>query len=139
MPRVTRAALRSTAALEADAHLAAATPLPSTPTRRRTPFGEITGNVGEAEPDTAPNDAAAAKPTLKVKLKVKQTRAAKKGGKKVDAEREKAEVLEDDHQSGTSSAVEEACDDLLNEGSGGKGRPLALKHETGLCLFCHML
>lgn len=117
MPRVTRA----TAILEDEVNMAAETPLPSTPTTttNRPPLGEIAQNVN-ADAMIAENLEVILKPTKKVTAKSKKTKGPKKGRKKVDADKENtAEVLEDDCQSATSSAVEEACEDLMSEHSGG--------------------
>ena len=121
MPRVTRAALRTNSILEDEANLAAATPLPSTPTVSRTPFGEVAGNVyGDSANVEEPDEA------LKLAkkggaAKGRKAKGAKKGRKKNDVEKEnQVEVLEDPYQSSASSAVEEACEDLLKEDLGGK-------------------
>jgi len=111
MPRVTRAALRSNALLE-ESTIAALTPLPLTPLKERVALGEITDNQGPAlemiEPGkTGPGQG-------------KKGRVAKKGKKHVPkAEEGNVEVLEDDNQSETSSAVEDACQDLMKESPGG--------------------
>ncbi|MCJ1243488.1 hypothetical protein MMC30_000685 [Trapelia coarctata] len=122
MPRVTRAAQRTTAILEDEANIAAETPLPSTPTTTtgRAPLGEIVQNVNV--------DALLAE-TMEVVLKpAKKAKGTKKGRKKNDADKENiAEVLEDDNQSVTSSAVSEACEDLMKEHSGGRKLTTALQ------------
>ena len=110
MPR-TRAAQRN--AILEDLDDAAAVPLPSTPQRGdRAPLGEILLN--EQEP-------------AKVGLEVNQgklekgaqaTKNKSAGHKKKTASKENARpesaaaVVEDDYESSTSSAVEEACQDL---------------------------
>ena len=118
MPRVTRAALRSNAALE-DSDFAASVPLPSTPHKKRAPLGEIAGNVCE---DSRKGDTS----SEVVNAKKKGSSRAKKGRTakttKVDDSANK-EILEDNDQSTTSSAVEEACDDLMKGHLSGRLRP----------------
>lgn len=118
MPRVTRAALRLNAMLE-ETSLAASTPLPPTPLRA--PLGEITGNSEDVKAMVS-----------NLEELVKAHKKAPKGRGKVQNERrvrpvavrgDSIEVIEDDNQSATSSAVDEACQDLMRE-SGGK-RPVA--------------
>lgn len=116
MPRVTRAALRLNAMLE-ETNLAASTPLPQTPLRA--PLGEITGNSEDVK--AMVNN---------LEELVKGHKKAPKGRGKVqnnerkvvsDARREHTiDVIEDDNQSATSSAVDEACQDLMRESSRGK-------------------
>ena len=116
MPRVTRAALRNNVVAE-DADPAATTPSPNTPLSKpiaeRKPLGEIAGNSEDA-----------AGPVKKTAGKKKG-----KGGRKPKKENltlnvlenaENVEVIEDDRQSSASSAVEEACQDLLKDSNGGK-------------------
>lgn len=118
MPRVTRAALRSNAALE-DSDFAASVPLPSTPHKKRDPLGEIAGNVFE---DSRKGDTS----SEVVKAKKKGSSRAKKGRTakttKVDGSAKK-EVLEDNDRSTTSPAVEEACGDLMNDHPSGRLHP----------------
>lgn len=120
MPRVTRAALRLNAMLE-DTKLAASTPLPLTPLPLRAPLGEITGNSEEVK---------AMVNNLEELVKA-QKKAPPKGrrGKIQSNEKklalharreERVEVIEDDNQSATSSAVDEACQELMREPSGGE-------------------
>ncbi|MCJ1392214.1 hypothetical protein MMC18_005081 [Xylographa bjoerkii] len=118
MPRVTRAALRTTAILEDETNLAAATPLPSTPTMSRTPLGEVAGNMyGEIVNGEEQDNAI--KPAKQAAVKARKAKGTKKGRKKGDVEKEnQVEILEDPYQSSASSAVEEACEDLLKEDSG---------------------
>ena len=120
MPRVTRNALRTAVILEEEAQLAAATPLPTTPTISRTPLGEVAGNlygemvIGEEQDDVI-------KPAKKAAAKGRKAKGTKKGRKKNNAEKEnEMEIREDPYQSSASSAVEEACEDLMKENSGGK-------------------
>lgn len=120
MPRVTRAALRSHALLE-EAGLASSTPLPLTPVTR-VPLGEITGNKEEVKVES--HELSMPRVEKKSPPKGKKGRVAKKAQK---AESDKidqgsVEVLEDDNQSVTSSAVDEACQNLMQESSGGKRR-----------------
>lgn len=115
MPRVTRAALRSHALLEE----ADSTPLPLTPVTR-VPLGEIAGNKEEIKAD--PHELS----TFEKKAPVdgKKGRVAKKAKKQENhkIDRETVEVLEDGNQSATSSAVDEACQNLMQQSSGGKRR-----------------
>ena len=114
MPRVTRAALRANAALE-ESISEASVPLPSTPPKERTPLGEIAGNVVEnlhRELDsTQPTKAKKHGPSKAKKGNVIRKAKPKQFGRGDD----NLGVLEDDNQSETSSAVEEACDDLKND------------------------
>jgi cell wall-associated NlpC family hydrolase len=115
MPRVTRAAVRI---MEDEATVAAGVPLPSTPNVERAPLGEITGNHNEqpkvtlevnlSKPTKKPHKARKAKPT-------KKTKKENKSGPESTCE-----VLEDDNESATSSAVEEACKELKKPYSGGQ-------------------
>lgn len=120
MPRVTRAALRSHALLE-EADLASLTSLPLTPVTR-VPLGEIAGNQEEVKAES--RELSMFKVEKKSLPKGKKGRVAKKARKaesdKVD--QESVEVLEDDNQSVTSSAVDEACQNLMQESTGGKRR-----------------
>ena len=123
MPRVTRAALRSNALLE-DALVAASTPLPLTPRKERVALGEITDSqMNEALELRGPEETKETgkmAPSKAVPGKGKRGKGAKKGKKQVmKAEEVDVEILEDDNQSETSSAVEEACQDLMKESSGG--------------------
>ena len=120
MPRVTRTALRTAAILEDEAHLAAATPLPATPTMSRTPLGEVAGNI-DAETVNGQEQDDAIKPAKKAAAKGRKAKGIRKGRKKNDDGKEnEVEILEDPYQSSASSAVEEACEDLLKGNSGGK-------------------
>jgi uncharacterized protein YdaU (DUF1376 family) len=126
MPRITRAAQRTNAILEDEANIAAATPLPSTPTTAtaRAPLGEIAAN-SNGDAILASSIEIELKPAKKGTAKAKKAKGAKKGAKKnKEAEKENVEVLEDDSQSTTSSAVEEACEDLMR--SHPRGRRVSL-------------
>lgn len=114
MPRVTRAALRSHALLE-EADLASATPLPLTPVTR-VPLGEIAGNKEEIKTEPHELSKAEKKPLVKGKKGRVAKEVKKQENHKID--HETIEVLEDDNQSATSSAVEEACQNLMQESSG---------------------
>ena len=118
MPRVTRAALRSHAMLE-EADLASSTPLPLTPVTR-VPLGEIAGNKEEIKPEPYELSKAEKKPPVKGRKGRVAKEAKKQENDKIN--HETVEVLEDDIQSTTSSAVEEACQNLMQESSGGKLR-----------------
>lgn len=120
MPRVTRAALRLNAMLE-DTNLAASTPLPLTPFPLRAPLGEITGNSEEVK--AMVNDLEQlVKSQKKAPPKGRQGKVQKNERKLPHNTRseESVEVIEDDNQSATSSAVDEACQELMKEPSGGK-------------------
>ena len=119
MPRVTRAAMRSHAIMEEESHFAATVPLPSTPLSGRTPLGDITSVVQEEVPNSHESDASV-KAMKKAVVKSKKAKGTKKGGKKkVEKDKLTPEVLEDENQSETSSAVDEACGDLLRGNSEG--------------------
>lgn len=113
MPRVTRAALRSHALLEE----ADSTPLPLTPVTR-VPLGEIAGNKEEIKAN--PHELSTF--DKKAQVNGKKGRVAKKAKKQENdkIDRETVEVLEDGNQSATSSAVDEACQNLMQQSSGGK-------------------
>ncbi|MCJ1342218.1 hypothetical protein MMC31_000398 [Peltigera leucophlebia] len=110
MPRVTRAALRSQVLLD-EVDLAISTPLPSTP-RTRVPLGEIAANTEEIKNLNLELSKTKKKQPVKGKRKV-----AKKTKKQTSSkvEDQDVEVLEDDNQSTTSSAVDEACQSLMQE------------------------
>ena len=118
MPRVTRAAIRMNAMLE-QTNLAASTSLPPTPLRA--PLGEITGNAEEVK-TMVNNLEELFKAQKKAPSKGRQGKVQKtEKNIALNARREgNIEVIEDDNQSATSSAVEEACQDLMKEPSGGK-------------------
>ena len=107
MPRVTRAALRSQ---EEDP---ASVPLPLTPIKGRAPLGEASGNT-LAEPQTLNNP----EDTMAAGKKGKKGKATKKTTEQSKVKEPAVEVMEDDNQSQTSSAAEEACKDLLKETPG---------------------
>ena len=117
MPRVTRAALR-TQELQEESDIAASTPLPPTPVKKRVPLGEISDNVA-TEAQVAELEQKLV-PAKKGSVRGKKANIAKKTNKqkKVKAMDVEPEVLEDGNESSTSSAVEEACQDLLKDGSG---------------------
>ena len=123
MPRVTRAALRSNALLE-ESTTAALTPLALIPVKERVALGEITDNRTREMPTL--ESIGEVKQTGKMDSgksgcgKGKKGKVVKKGKKQVQKiEGGNVEVLEDDNQSDASSAVEEACQDLMKECSGG--------------------
>ncbi len=128
MPRVTRAALRSQE-LQEDL---ASVPLPSTPIKSRAPLDEIAGNtIGELETvNTSEDNMVAAKTGH---AKGKKGNATKKGVKqrKAKPEDQTVKVLEDDNQSQSSSAAEEACKDLLMKETSGTLSYPALLHIDG--------
>ena len=116
MPRVTRATQKNIEVLED----AASVPLPSTPSRERAPLGEITANQNENTPVRYELEVDIyAKPPKKTGAKGRKAKGTKKGKKKDIENSENNDVLEDDNQSDVSSAVEEACKELMKENNGG--------------------
>ncbi|KAL9636938.1 MAG: hypothetical protein Q9164_002515 [Protoblastenia rupestris] len=113
MPRATRAALRAQELVE-EATTAAAIALPSTPTKERVPLGEISDNVTPSTKMVASeeHDEVEKKPAAKGR-KGKGGRKGKKQAKEKEEDNE-IEILEDEHHSSQSDAVDEACNDLLN-------------------------
>lgn len=134
MPRVTRAALRSHALLE-EADLASATPLPLTPVTR-VPLGEIAGNKEEIKTEPHELSKAEKKPQVKGKKGRVAKEVKKQENDKID--HETIEVLEDDNQSATSSAVEEACQNLMQESSGGKRWAIHTQRDTAANVACDL-
>lgn len=119
MPRTTRAALRSQACPE-DSEIAAAVPLPATPlVIRRTPLGEISGNQEELPAAVEdPEGILKANKGPRKGKKGKTSKRSKKNDQKTDSKKS-GDVLPDDNGSETSSAVEDACEDLLKEQAQG--------------------
>ena len=118
MPRVTRAALRSNAVFEDEA---ASVPLPLTPCKEREVLHEVAGNSTQEVIDVSQSDNVAMG-NKKGTAKGRKGKVGKKN-KKLPAsmdEGSNVEVLEDDNHSTASSAVEEACEELMRPGSGGK-------------------
>ena len=117
MPRVTRAALR-TQELQEESDMAASTPLPPTPVKKRVPLGEISDNVA-TEAQVAELEEKLV-PAKKGSVRGKKANVTKKTNKQKKAKAMDVEpkILEDDNESSTSSAVEEACQDLLKDISG---------------------
>ena len=114
MPRVTRA---RTAEIQEESDLAASTPLPFTPTRGRAPLGETSNNKVK-EPELVNTSEEKMVPAKKIKgKKGNSTKKASKQKKEKNGE-PGMEVLEDGNESTTSSAVEEACKDLLKDNPG---------------------
>ncbi|KAL9119198.1 MAG: hypothetical protein Q9187_004251 [Circinaria calcarea] len=104
--------------MEDEYNLAAAIPLPSTPQKERAPLGEITNNVQEDVISLTQVDFEA-KPTKKASTRGRKAKASKKGKKGTQPKNEEgSEVLEDENQSDASSAVEEACLELMKGGTG---------------------
>lgn len=123
MPRVTRAALRSNAvALDA---VEVAASLPVTPRKERAPLSEVAGNT--VEPTTVSSNHDDAKPKKKHPAKSKARQGTRKA-KNADTARE--EVLEDDSHSATSSAVEDACEELRKDPEGNIPKP---RDRRGIC------
>ncbi len=119
MPRVTRAAQRSMEQQD-ESDIAASTPLPQTPTQVRVPLGEIASNKGAHSEAISTYEEQAA-PAKKGTGKGKKGNNAKKANKgmREKAEEVHVEVLEDENRSINSSAAEEACQELLEDGSQG--------------------
>ena len=118
MPRLTRAAMRANSALD---DVAASVPLPVSPYAGggRRILGEITAN--QEDLNTSYNSTATTatkKPTAKTK-KAKGNKKIKK--RDAGQNLENCEVLEDENQSGSSSAVEDACEELRKENKGMVG------------------
>ena len=118
MPRVTRAALRSMEQHD-ESSVAVLIPLPQTPTKGRTPLGEIANNKG-AESQANTNSEERAAPAKKEFGKGKKRTTTKQADteRREKAEEVCVEILEDKNQSTCSSAVD-ACQDLLKVGSQG--------------------
>ena len=115
MPRTTRAAHRLKELAEEEA-IAASVPLPTTPQKERVPLGEIADNKGA---ESTMVDNIGNKPIKPAPKKGRKTKGAKKANSKRNKnETEESgievEVLEDGNQSSTSSAAEEACEELKN-------------------------
>lgn len=109
----TRAALRSQ---PKDTDIAANVPLPATPpVTRRKPLGEISGN--QEELPAAIDDPEQILKANKGPGKGKKGKGAKKSKKQSQPADNQAleEVVPDENESETSSAVEDACQDLLKE------------------------
>ena len=118
MPRITRATLRSNAAVK-NADLAASVPSPSTLSQQRAPLEEIAGNVGE-DLRKANSSSQMTKARKNGPMKEKKGNAARKAQPGLlELSENCEEILEDDIQSATSPAVEDACDDLKTHGSSG--------------------
>ena len=115
MPRVTRAALRANSALD---DVAASVPLPVSPYGGggRRVLGEISTNQ---EDHNASLDTTAATATKKPAVKTKKGKGSKKTKKRHADLDENCQVLEDENQSGSSSAVEDACEELLKRSDNG--------------------
>lgn len=119
MPRVTRAALRSVEQ-QNESDIAASTPLPQTPIKGRPPLGEIAGNKSAENEATNTSEEKLA-PVKKGTGAGKKEKTVKKASKQMreKVEELRVEVLEDEKKSMHSSAAEEACQDLLKDGSQG--------------------
>lgn len=98
--------------------MAASTPLPPTPVKKRVPLGEISDNVA-TEAQIAELEEKLV-PAKKGSMRGKKANVTKKTNKQKKAKAMDVEpkILEDDNESSTSSAVEEACQDLLKDNSG---------------------
>ena len=124
MPRVTRAAMRS--------HVIEAAP--STPLKDRIPLSDITSIVQEELLSTHESDASR-RVMKKTVVKAKKAKGTKRGHKKGITKTEvTSEVLDDENQSEMSSAVDEACGELLKESTGGQSRAVISNTTTQLNL-----
>lgn len=115
MPRLTRAAMRAQPSPD-DSAVAAAVALPATPpVIKRTPLGEISGN--QEELPTPVEDPEQILKTNKGPGKGRKAKVTKKSkGQDESGQNGKAaSVLPDEIESETSSAVDDACQDLLKE------------------------
>ncbi|KAL9026917.1 MAG: hypothetical protein Q9196_004489 [Gyalolechia fulgens] len=118
MPRVTRAALRSQASSE-DSGVGAVISLPTIPPiTKRMPLGEISGNQEELLAAMEhPGETLKANKGPKGK-KGKTSKNSRKDDEAVGT-KQPEDVLPDDNESEISSAVEDACQDLLKEQTQG--------------------
>ncbi len=124
MPRVTRAALRSNVVALDEVEVAAS--LPVTPRKERAPLSEVAGNTVDSTTASSNNDDTKSMKKRPAKSKPRQgTRKAKKA----DAIN-REEVLEDDSHSATSSAVEDACEELRKDPEGNTPNPW---ERPGIC------
>ncbi|KAI4138862.1 MAG: hypothetical protein LQ341_004477 [Variospora aurantia] len=115
MPRLTRAAMRAQPSHD-DSAVAAAVALPATPpVTKRTPLGEISGN--QEELPTSVEDPEQILKTNKGPGKGRKGKGTKKskGQDESGKNGKAASVLPDEIESETSSAVDDACQDLLKE------------------------
>lgn len=120
MPRLTRAAKRAQPA-PGDSAVAAAVALPATPpSTKRMPLGEISGNQEEL-PTPVENPEQILKAN-KGPGKGKKGKSSKKskGLDEAGNTGKSTGVLPDEVESETSSAVDDACQDLLKDGHEGK-------------------
>lgn len=119
MTRVTRAAMRSQASSDNSGVDATMSLSINTPTSRRMPLGEISGN--QEEFPAAVEDSEAKVKANKGPGKGKKGKASKKSKKKNEAGaiQGSGDVLPDDNESEISSAVEDACQDLRKEQAQG--------------------
>jgi len=124
MPRVTRAALRSNAVALQEVEGAAS--LPVTPRKERAPLGEVAGNTVEPTMASSTNDDV--NPKKKRLAKSKPRQGTRKANKADAVDRE--EVLEDDNHSATSSAVEDACEELRKDPEGNTSKQ---RERPGIC------
>ncbi|KAL8998564.1 MAG: hypothetical protein Q9169_002404 [Polycauliona sp. 2 TL-2023] len=111
----TRAALRSHAPHEGSDVATTMPPSSTPPASKRTPLGEITGNQEEVPivlPD--PEEVLKAKQGPSKGKKSKSSKKPKKSAQNTE-DGESGKVLPDENQSDTSSAVDNACQDLLKE------------------------
>ena len=103
-----------------DSAVAADIPLPATPpVTRRKPLGEISGN--QEEPPAAIDSPEEVSKANKGSGKGKKGKGQKKAKKQVQASEKHVskQVIPDENESGTSSAVQDACQDLLQEKPSG--------------------
>ncbi|KAL8957094.1 MAG: hypothetical protein Q9183_006149, partial [Haloplaca sp. 2 TL-2023] len=99
-----------------DSAVAANIPLPATPpVTRRKPLGELSGN--QEDPPAAIDNPEEILKANKGHGKGKKGKGQKKAKKQVQASENRAskQVIPDENESETSSAVEDACQDLLQK------------------------
>ena len=117
MPRATRAAQRSNAIVEDEPNLAMSVPLPLTPQPEREPLVEVANNLLKEQQTGADDGVKVGKKGAKGKT----AKGAKKGKSQPKAVNDdpNPEVLEDVNTSATSSAIQEACEELMKASTGG--------------------
>ncbi|KAL8944869.1 MAG: hypothetical protein Q9216_000159 [Gyalolechia sp. 2 TL-2023] len=114
MPRVTRATVRSQASSENSGVGTALSPPQTPPITKRTPLGEISGNQEEILTVVEDPEGAPIANKGKKGKKRKNWKKAKKNNEATGS-KESENVLPDDNESELSSAVEDACQELLKE------------------------
>lgn len=113
----TRSALRSQASHE---NPTTTSPSTTSSASKRAPLGEITGNQEEVPiaVDNPEEILKAKRGTAKGK-KSKSSKKSKKDAQNTNNEEDSGKVLPDENESETSSAVDDACQDLLRDQTQG--------------------